>query len=76
MPRTRIEKHPPRSWNAASIERLREMYVSGVPTEAIAEFFVCSVNAIRQQASKHDIYRTAEHLTKVHRAARLGERYE
>tara|TARA_R100000808_G_C2070851_1_gene98446 strand:+ start:133 stop:288 length:156 start_codon:yes stop_codon:yes gene_type:complete len=49
------------------------MYVSGVPTEAIAAFFVCSVNAIRQQASKHDIYRTAEHLEKVHRAARLGQ---
>ena len=70
MPRTRIDKQPRRSWNAESIERLRKMYVSGVPTEAIAAFFVCSVNAIRQQASKHNIYRTAEHLAKVHRAAK------
>ena len=74
MPRTRIEKHLPRSWNAASIERLREMYVSGVSTEVIAEFFVCSVNAIRQQASKHNIYRTAGHLEEVHRAVKLAYR--
>ena len=70
MPRTRIEKHLPRSWNAASIERLREMYVSGVSTEVIAEFFVCSVNAIRQQASKAGIHRSAEYLRKVRRAAK------
>ena len=46
------------------------MYASGVLTEVIAEWFGVSVNAIRQQASKHNIYRTAEHLTKVHREAK------
>ena len=71
MPRTRIEKNPPRSWDDASIEKLREMYVSGVPTEVIAEWFAVSVGSIRQQASKHNIYRTAEHLKKVHREARM-----
>ena len=70
MPRTRTEKNSPRSWDGASIEKLREMYVSGVPTEVVAEWCGVSINAIRQQASKHNLYRTAEHLKKVHREAK------
>tara|TARA_R110002020_G_scaffold18695_3_gene64994 strand:+ start:5696 stop:5926 length:231 start_codon:yes stop_codon:yes gene_type:complete len=75
LPRTRIEKRAKRSWDATTIEKLREMYASGVLTEVIAEWFGVSVNAIRQQASKNNIYRTAEHLTKVHREAKIRKRW-
>ena len=70
MPRTRIDKEQRRSWNAESIERLRKMYVYDVPTEAIAEWVGVTVNAIRQQASKAGIHRSAEYLRKVRRAAK------
>jgi hypothetical protein len=70
VPRTRIDKQPRRSWNAESIKILRRFYADGVPTEAIAEWFGVTVNAIRQQASKAGIHRSAEYLRKVRRAAK------
>ena len=44
----------------------------GVSTETLAQNYGVSVYAIRQQAAKRHVYRTAETLSSVRREARKG----
>ncbi len=56
-------------WTAATLNEMLQGYRDGVRIEKLSEKYGVTADAIRQQASKYGVTRTAEYLSNVRREA-------
>lgn len=58
-----------KQWTAATLNEMLQGYRDGVSVADLAKTYNVTASAIRQQASKYGVTRTAEYLSTVRRAA-------
>jgi transposase-like protein len=58
-----------KQWTAATLNEMLQLYRDGVRIEKLAKKYGVTADAIRQQASKHHVYRSGDHLSQVRREA-------
>ena len=56
-------------WTAATLNEMLQRYRDGVSVADLAKTYNVTASAIRQQASKYGVTRTAEYLSTVRREA-------
>ena len=63
------KKHRRKQWTVATLNRMLQLFRDGVSVEKLAEKYNRTPTAIRQQACKHGVHRTKEHISAVMRKA-------
>ena len=58
-----------KQWTAATLNKMLQGYRDGVSVADLAKTYDVTASAIRQQASKYGVTRTAEYLSNVRRKA-------
>jgi transposase-like protein len=58
-----------KQWTAATLNEMLQLYRDGVSVADLAKIYDVTASAIRQQASKYGVTRTAEYLSTVRREA-------
>ena len=58
-----------KQWTAATLNEMLQGYRDGVSVADLAKTYDVTASAIRQQASKYGVTRTAEYLSTVRREA-------
>ncbi len=56
-----------KQWTAATLNEMLQLYRDGVRIEKLSEKYGVTPDAIRQQASKRQVYRTGEFLSEIRR---------
>ena len=59
-------------WKPEELNQMLQLYRDGASTKALGKKYSVSSDAIRQQAAKAHVYRTADTLSSVRREARKG----